>query len=179
MIDFLPKPDASEYDEWYERYISLVPDGNIIETLTQQMGESLALLQGVPEELERHRYAPEKWSVREVVGHLVDVERMMTYRAMHFARADGIDMPGMDPDEWGGNSNADKRPLHDLAAEWAMLRRATVHFFQTLGPEAGERTGTANGKSFTVRTFPWIIAGHERWHLGALVRDYGVGAATT
>jgi hypothetical protein len=80
----------------------------------------------------------------------------------------------MEQDEWAGNSNAGKRPLYDLASEWGSIRRATVHFFATLGPDAGERRGKASGFDFSVRSFPWIIAGHELWHRRRLIEDYGV-----
>jgi len=172
----LSRPQAREHDPFYGRYIELVPEGDIVETLSMQLGETLALLQGVPLERETFRYAPEKWSIREVVGHLIDVERGMAYRAMSMARADRMDLPGMDPDEWAGHSNAGQRLLDDLAAEWGALRRAHVHFFATLGAEAGARRGRASGRDFTVRCFPWIIAGHELWHRNLLVKDYGVSA---
>lgn len=176
MSGHLPRPEAGEHDEYYSRYIDLVPDGDIVETLSLQLGETLALLQSVPPERETFRYAPDKWSIRQVVGHLIDVERMMAFRAMNMTRADHVNLPGMDPDEWASHSNADERPLDDLASEWGALRRANVHMFVSLGPDAGERKGIASGREFTVRTFPWIIAGHELWHRGLLVRDYGVQA---
>jgi len=172
----LPRPRADEHDPFYGRYIDLVPEADIVETLATQLGETLALLQGVAPDRETFRYAPEKWSVREVVGHLIDVERGMAYRAMSMARSDEVELPGMDPDEWAGHSNASERPLDGLAAEWAALRRAHVHFFSTLGVEAGERRGRASGCEFTVRCFPWIIAGHELWHRSLLAKDYGVSA---
>jgi hypothetical protein len=175
-LSHLPRPGPAEHPEYYGRYINLVPDGEIAETLAGQLGETLALLQSVSPERETHRYAPHKWSIREVVGHLIDTERVMTYRAMHMARAEGAEIPGMEQDEWTEGSNAGERPLQDLAAEWAAVRRATVHFFATLGPDAGERTGRASGFDFTVRCFPWIVAGHELWHRLALTRDYGVSA---
>jgi hypothetical protein len=175
-MSHLPRPGASEHNEYYTRYVQLVPDGDIVETLSHQMGETLALLQGVDPDSETYRYAADKWSIREVVGHLIDVERMMAFRAMNMARADGVVLPGMDPDVWSKNSNAGKRPLDDLASEWGALRRANVHFFATLGPDAGARRGTATGLEFTVRAFPWIIAGHELWHRSLLVKDYGIPA---
>jgi hypothetical protein len=173
----LARPQAGEHEEYYARYIDLVPGEDIVETLSMQLGETLALLQSVPLERETYRYAPDKWSVRQVVGHLIDVERTMTFRAMSMARVADVSLPGMDPDAWAENSNAHERPLDDLAAEWGALRRATVHFFASLGPDAGERRGIASGFEFTVRCFPWIIAGHELWHRGLLVRDYGLAPA--
>jgi len=175
-MSHLPRPEPGEHDDYYTRYIELVPDGDIVETLAGQLGETLALLQGVSPERETFRYAPDKWSIREVVGHLIDVERMFAFRAMNMTRAGGVQLPGMDPDVWARNSNAERRPLDDLAGEWGALRRAHVHLFATLGPDAGERRGIASGREFTVRSFPWIMAGHELWHRALLVKDYGVSA---
>ena len=176
-MSLLPRPSAGEHVAYYARYIDLVPDGEITETLVRQLGETLAVLQSVPMDRETFRYAPGKWSIREVVGHLVDVERVMAYRALHIARADEADIPGMEQDEWIENSNAGKRPLDDLASEWGAVRRANIHFFATLAPDAGVRRGLASGFEFSVRCFPWIIAGHELWHRRRLVEDYGVAAA--
>jgi len=170
----LPRPQPGEHDDYYTRYVEIVPDGDIVEILSSQFGETLALLQAVSAERETFSYASGKWTIREVVGHLIDVERMFAFRAMNMTRADGVQLPGMDPDVWAKNSTAAQRPLDDLAAEWAALRRAHVHLFATLGSEAGERRGIATGLDFTVRSFPWIIAGHELWHRECLIRDYGV-----
>ena len=175
-MSHLPRPEAGEHDGYYTRYVEIVPDGDIVEVLSSQMGETLALLQAVSAERETFSYAPGKWTIREVIGHLIDVERMFAFRAMNMTRAEGVELPGMDPDEWAKNSTAAQRHLDDLAAEWAALRRAHVYLFSTLGPEAGERRGIATGLEFTVRSFPWIIAGHELWHRECLIRDYGVTA---
>ena len=172
----LPRPGLDEYDDYYVRYVELVPDGPIVETLATQLGETLALLQAVPADRETYRYAPDKWSIREVIGHLIDVERMFAFRAMNMARADEVELPGMDPDEWAKHSNSDQRSLDDLAAEWGALRRSNVHLFASMGPASGERKGVASGRPFTVRTFPWLIVGHEIWHRECLKRDYEVGA---
>jgi hypothetical protein len=172
----LPRPAPSEHAEYYGRYVALVPEGNILETLRDQLGETLALLQRVPADRETYRYDEGKWSLREVVGHLVDTERLFAYRALAMARSDGVDLPGMDQDEWAAHSNADVRPLDDLGAEWAALRRANVHMFASMAAATGERSGVASGYTFTVRSFPWIIAGHELWHRGLIERHY-VGEA--
>jgi len=173
----LPRPADAEYAEYYQRYIALVPVGDIVHTLKEQLGETLELFESVPEDGETHRYAEGKWSVREVVGHLLDTERVFAFRALSMARQDGVDLPGMDQDEWSNGSHSGERPLSDLLKEWTAVRRANVHFFATLDGVTGERSGCASGYSFTVRSFPWIIAGHELWHRSLLVRDYLGGAA--
>lgn len=170
------RPEAGEYAEYYGRYIAMVPDGDILETLRDQLGETLAVLQRVPIEMETSRYAAGKWSIREVVAHVVDTERMFAFRALAMARADGVDLPGMDQDEWVTNAHADERTLDDLGAEWAALRRSNIHMFASMNEETALRSGRASGYSFTVRSFPWIIAGHELWHRERVERDYLKGS---
>lgn len=160
----LPRPAAGEHAEYYARYVAMVPDGDILEILREQLGPTLAMLQGLTEEQEKYRYAEGKWSLRESVGHLVDTERLFAFRALAMARSDGVDLPGMDQDEWVEGSNADARSLDDWAAEWAALRRANIHMFAWMDAETGARTGRASGYDFSVRSFPWIMAGHELWH---------------
>jgi DinB superfamily len=173
----LRRPEAGEHAPYFGRYIGLVPDGDIVDTLMYQLGETLRLLQGVTPERETYRYAPDKWSIREVVGHLLDVERVFAFRALAIARADGVDLPSMEQDEWAARSNAHERTLDDLVGEWASVRRGTVHMFATLPAGAGGRCGKAGGNEVTLRSLPWMIAGHELWHRELLARDYlGEGA---
>jgi hypothetical protein len=171
-VSALDRPGPGEHAEYYARYVDLVPDNDILETLRDQLGETLALLQQVPRERENYRYAPGKWSLREVVGHVLDTERVMAYRALAMSRSEGVDLPGMDQEEWARHSNAVTRSLDDLASEWATVRRANVHMFATLPEGAMERRGRASGNEFTVRSFAWIIAGHELWHRERLASDY-------
>jgi DinB superfamily len=168
----LRRPEPAEYDEYYGRYVELVPDGDIAVILRDQIEVTLQLFAGVSQELETYRYAEQKWSIREVVGHLIDTERLFAFRALAMARGDDVDLPGMDQDEWAARSNAHTRPLGDVAMEWIALRRANVHMFASFTPEIGARVGRANGHDFTVRSFPWIIAGHELWHRGLLEEHY-------
>jgi len=171
-VSALRRPDPGEHAEYYARYVDLVPDGDILEILRDQLGETLVLLQQVPRERENYRYAPGKWSLREVVGHVLDTERVMAYRALAMSRSEGVDLPGMDQEEWARHSNAATRSLDDLASEWAAVRRANVHMFATLPEEAAARRGRASGNDFTVRSFAWIVAGHEIWHRERLASDY-------
>lgn len=173
----LPRPEPSEHEAYYGRYVGLVPDGDIVEILRAQWPETRALLEGVPSQLEEHCYAPGKWSVREVVGHLIDAERLFGYRALAMARGDAQALPPMDQEAWAAASNAHRRPLADLVGEWEAVRHAHIHFFGSLDAEAGARRGVASGYEFTVRSFPWIIAGHERYHRELLRRDYLGGGA--
>jgi len=168
----LPRPRAGEYNEYYHRYIAMVPDGNIVEALQRQMEETHALLQSVPADREVYRYAEGKWSIREVVGHLIDTERLFAFRALWFARGEGAEMAGMDQETWARNSNATERPLADLADEWAALRRANVLMFGSFDAATGTLSGVASGFDVTVRALVWMMAGHELHHRMLLLRDY-------
>jgi len=172
MSTELRRPESGEHSPYFSRYIDLVPDGDIVDALMYQLGETLRLLQEVPPERETHRYAAGKWSVREVVGHLIDVERVFAFRAIAIARSDGVDLPSMEQDEWAARSNAHERPLDELASEWASLRRANVDMFTSFGEGVGLRRGRVGGNEITVRSLPWIIAGHELWHREVLAKDY-------
>jgi hypothetical protein len=168
----LVRPEETEYAEYYGGYVSLVPDGDVADTLRAQLAETLVLLEDVTPELETYRYAEGKWSLREVVGHLVDTERVFAYRALAMARSSDVELPGMDQDEWVRTSNAGSRALSDLTKEWMSVRRASVHLFASMDAAMGQMTGRASGYEFSVRSFPWIIAGHELWHRTLIARDY-------
>lgn len=165
------RPDGSEHAEYYARYIAQVPEGDILLTLRDQLPGTLDLLE-VPENRETYRYEEGKWSLREVVGHMIDTERMFAFRGLAMARSDDVDLPGMDQDEWAARSNAGDRPMTDLIKEWIAVRRSTVHLFASMDDSAASRRGRASGYDFTVRSFPWIIAGHELWHREIIERLY-------
>jgi hypothetical protein len=171
----LPRPARSEHHEYYNRYVDLVPDGDVVLLLKSQLADTLVLFEGLPLERETHRYAEGKWSLREVVGHMIDVERLFEFRALAMARQDGVDLPGMDQDEWAKRNGAHGRTLASLRDEWIAVRRSAVHLFATFDETAGARTGRASGRDFTVRSFPWIMAGHELWHR-TLIRERYLGA---
>ena len=168
----LLRPEAGEHSPYFSRYVDLVPDGDIVDTLMYQLGETLRLLQEVPAGQETYRYAPGKWSIREVVGHVIDTERVFAFRALAIARSDGVDLPSMEQDEWASHSNAHVRALDELTSEWASLRRANVEMFASFGTGVGLRRGRAGGNEVTVRSLPWMIAGHELWHRARLAEDY-------
>ena len=166
------RPGANEYAPFYEAYVSKVSGTDVVETLERQGAETLALLRGLPEERGAHRYEPGKWSVRQLVGHLCDGERLFSYRALAFARGDGQALPGMEQEEWMAGVDFDARTLRDLADEFGAVRAATLHLFRHLSPEAWARRGTASGHEVTVRALAYVIAGHEAHHVGVLRERY-------
>jgi uncharacterized damage-inducible protein DinB len=170
----IPRPDASEYAPFYETYVSKVPKGDLMKALEDQRRETQQLLAGVPEAKALHRYAPGKWSIKEVIGHLADSERVFAYRALRFARADDKPLHGFDEKAWVPVGRFDARSLADLAAELDAVRRATIALLQGLDAEALTRRGTANNNTVSVRALGWIIAGHERHHVAILRERYGV-----
>src|SRR6266702_3040006 len=164
----IPRPEPSEYVPYYETYLSKVPKGDLLTLLENQRRETQQLLSGLSEAKALHRYAPGKWSIKEVVGHLMDTERVFCYRALAFGRADANPLPGFDEKAWVPPGRFDARPLKDLAAELDAVRRATIALFSGLDADALERRGTANNNPITVRALAWIIVGHERHHGGSV-----------
>jgi DinB family protein len=163
-------PEATEYQSYYGRYISLVPGRDLAQTLESQLGESLPTLGTIDERKSLYRYAPGKWSIKEVLGHLIDAERIFTCRALRFARKDPTPLPGFDQDPYVAAANFDSRPWDDSIAEFEYVRRSTILFFRALAPEELLRSGTASQSSITVRALGYIIAGHELHHM-AIIRD--------
>jgi hypothetical protein len=166
------RPGSDEYAPSYENYVSIVPDGDIVETLSHQLDEVLALLRGVPESRGDARYAPDKWSVKELVGHMCDTERVFAYRAMCIARGERADLPGMDQDEYMGGANFGACTLKDLADEFGHVRRATLSLFRHLDAAGWARRGTANANEVSVRALAHIIAGHASHHARILRERY-------
>jgi uncharacterized damage-inducible protein DinB len=168
----IARPGTDEYAPYYGTYIGKVPDGDLRSILSSQLAETLALIQSIPESRGGHRYAPDKWSIKEVLGHLADSERIFSYRARRIARGDATPLPGFEQDDYVPAGGFDGRTLGDLADELAAVRQATIHLFAHLDQAALERRGTASGKPVSVRALAYIIAGHELHHLGILKTRY-------
>jgi hypothetical protein len=166
------RPDKSEHQPYYSTYIDLVPDGDILGILRSSIAETWGLLAKRPGAIARHRYAPGKWSVAEVINHLVDSERTFGFRAFWFARKGAGELPSFDQDQFVEEGPVAARSLENLFDEWWTVRASNLSLFETIGDEASTRTGIASGYRFTVRTFPWIIAGHELHHRKQLKERY-------
>ncbi|HEV2862053.1 MAG TPA: DinB family protein [Pyrinomonadaceae bacterium] len=166
------KPESGEYADYYEKYVALVPDGNVVETLGRQIYETLALLGNVDEERAGRSYEPGKWSIKEVVGHIVDGERVFAYRALRFARGDQTPLPGFDQETFSRHVDFNARTLPDILEEFAEVRRATVGLLRSLTEEAWVRRGVASDNEVSVRALAYIIAGHEAHHVRILRERY-------
>jgi hypothetical protein len=168
----MTRPGSDEYAPYYERYVSLLPDSDVLETLGSQLESTKALLASIDETRAAGRYAPGKWSIKELVGHLIDSERVFAYRAMRFARHDQAPLSGFEQDDYVLHGDFDSRSLMDLAAEFEHLRLSNIHFLRGLSEAAWERRGTANDSPVSVRAVAHIIAGHELHHINILKTRY-------
>jgi PAS domain-containing protein len=168
------RPDASEYAPFYHGYITSVPEGDVLDLLRSGGRELTDALGRIPEDRGGHRYAPEKWTIREVIGHLIDAERIFAYRALRFARDDRTQVPGFDENEYVKTAGSDERTIADLVRELAAVRESTALLFESLPEAAWRRTGIANGNPITVRALAYVVAGHSRHHLRILRERYSI-----
>ena len=168
----IPRPSSAEYAPFHAGYVASVPDGDVLAMLKKQNSETLRLLGRVGEKKSRHRYAPGKWTIREVVGHLTDAERVFAYRALTIARGDKTPLPGFDEVAWGNTTNADTRTLKSLLEEFAAVRATTLAMIRGFTQEQLSRTGTASGHQVSVRGLVYVMAGHERHHVRILKERY-------
>lgn len=166
------RPEPSEYGEPFGVYVARIPETDILPVLRSQLAEVGELLDAISEERSTFRYAPGKWSIREVAGHLADSERIFSYRAMTFARGHAADLPGFDQDPYVVEGAFDRIPLKEIADEFHALRTANVLMLQHLRPDDWSRGGIANGYAMTVRAFAYVMAGHVRHHLDILKVRY-------
>jgi hypothetical protein len=175
MLDLkITKPAAGEYNPYYSRYIDLVPDGDILSTLASQIGLTVSTLRAISDAGSLKRYAPGKWSIREMLGHMNDAERIFAYRALRIARGDQTPLPGFEQDDYIAPGHFDSRPWPSLIEEFDSIRASNLALFRGFNDEAWRRQGTASNNPVTVRALAYIIAGHERHHLNMLHEKYGV-----
>jgi hypothetical protein len=168
----IARPDASEYAPFFAGYVSRVPDGDVLDLLARQVDETASLLGGLSETRAGYRYAPGKWSVKEVVGHVADAERVFTYRALRIARGDQTPLASFDENAWMRFGSFDTRPLADLLAELRTVRQSSLALYRSFTPEAVLRRGTASQEGVSVRALIHITAGHERHHVQVLRERY-------
>ena len=163
-------PEPGEAVEYYQGYISQAGPGNIVEQM--ESSRAVELLRGISEERSLFRYAPDKWSMREVMSHINDAERVFAFRAFWFARGFEPELPSFDQDVAVASAAADERTLASHLEEFKSLRASTQAMFRELPPEAWKRRGIASGNPFTVRALAYIIVGHTNHHLRVLKEKY-------
>jgi hypothetical protein len=166
------RPEASEYAPYYADYIAKAPEGEVRAALRAQRDELARLFAEVPRARADHRYAEGKWTVRELVGHILDAEWVFTCRALHFARGNPGPLPSMDQDDFLAHGNYGARSLDSLAQEFSDLRAASLAQFDSLTPEALDRRGTASERVISVRALLYVIAGHAQHHATVLRERY-------
>jgi len=170
----IERPGPSEYADFYAGYISGLPAGDVLEILESQKDQLHRLAANVEGDQETFRYAPGKWSIREMVGHLIDAERVFSYRALCFSRGDETPLPGFDENFYVDNASFDSRSLSSLIEELTLLRSANVLLFRSLAPEDLARIGVANTYPVSVRALAFILAGHLQHHFNVLRERYGI-----
>jgi len=167
-----PRPAKTEYNSYYQPYVDESPGEDVLAALVAQRDSTAALLAKVPENKAGYRYAPGKWTLREVIGHLADSERVFSYRALRVARADATPLPSFDEDAWMAPANFERRALAEVAAEFRAVRESTLALFRGFDAEAWPRVGTASNHPISARALAWIISGHEAHHVRVLRERY-------
>jgi len=165
-------PAEGEFSPYYGRYVGQVPAGDVIETMRAQLGETTALLREIDPARTTSGYAPGKWSIRDIVLHMADTERVMAYRALRIARGDSTPLASFDENVFAPAAGANARSMDSLLGEFEAVRRSTIAMLEGFPSDAWSRWGTASDKSVTVRALAWIIAGHERHHVAVIRERY-------
>ncbi len=168
------RPEPGTYGDYYQKYIDLVPDGDLRRLLPVIFDANFRALRTIPPEQERHRYASGKWSIRESIGHVADTERVFAYRAMRVARGDQTPLPSFDENLFVHVARYDDIPLEQILGELMAVHAATILLFENIADEAWDRVGTASNNPVSVRAIAYIIAGHELHHMNVLKERYGV-----
>jgi hypothetical protein len=166
------RPQDGEYNSYYQRYIDLATEDDVVGALDAQSHETAKLLGGLSDQQAASRYEPDKWSVKQLVGHVIDAERIFAYRALWMARGETTPLPGFEQEPFVANGGFDDRSMTDLAEEFAAVRRANVMMFRALSEASWQRIGTASDNPISVRALAFIMLGHERHHLRILRERY-------
>ena len=168
----MKRPEETEHPVYYKHYIDLVKSDNIIKVLSEQVIDFQELISEISEENENQAYAPGKWTPKEVIGHIIDTERILAYRALCFARKDKTPLSGFNENNYVMNANFKNRTLYDLAQEFAVLRESNITLFRSFDTEALNQAGNANGTEVTVRAILFMLAGHAVHHINVIKLKY-------
>ncbi len=166
------RPPAAEFDPYYGRYIERVEQEDVLEALSAQLDEMLGFLGSLDPGIGEFRYGPDKWTLKQVVGHVVDSERIFGARALCIARGEAQPLPGFDENAYAEQGGTARRSISGLAREFEHVRRSNISLFETLDDGAWQRIGTANGAAISVRAVAWILAGHAAHHVQVLRERY-------
>lgn len=164
--------NVNEYAPFYKSYIDDLGAVDLIDVLSESLDDLMTSLKDLPEEKLMYRYALGKWTIKELVQHIVDAERILSARALRFSRDDATDVPGFDEDGYVENSNANNRNFHELLEEFTYLRESTILLFSSFNSEMLAMLGSVNGSDMSVRALGFIIAGHELHHLKVIKEKY-------
>ncbi len=168
----VPVPAADEHAEYYARYVQLVPAGELVPLLRRQVDDVHGAFGALRPEQAEFAYAPGKWTLKEVLGHVLDTERLFMYRALSIARGDASPLPGMSQDDWMATAPFAGRTLASVLAEWTAVRASTIAFVDGLPADAWARRGVASGNPFTVNALLHVVAGHVQYHLAHAREQY-------
>lgn len=166
------KPDKNLYPEYYQRYTDLLEDGDILEILKSNMKNIINDLSHLSDNQAEYRYADDKWSIKEVLGHIIDAERIFLNRTLRIARNDKIDIPQYDHNAYVSEANFDEMSLKSLIAQYEAGRISSLLLFESFNETEWNRIGTASGQKFIASCFPYVLAGHELHHLGIIKERY-------
>ena len=166
------RPAPSEYPPFFDTYIRLVEEADLPELMARQIDETMAWYRGLSEAQAASRYAPDKWTIKQVLGHLADTERVMQYRALGVGRGDQTSFPSFEQDDYVATANSDARPWSVLLDDLKAVRQSSIQLFKSFDEAALDRVGKVNQKGMTARALGYIIVGHERHHLAILKDRY-------
>lgn len=168
----LKRPEATEYHANFKGYINLVPEGNLIDILLNQIDETKKFCQTLTSEQGNYKYAEDRWTIKEVLGHMADTERVMSYRLLAIARGETANLPSFDQDLYASNTQFNELELHQILFELSNVRQSTLSLLSTLSNESLQKIGTVNHAPTTARAMAYVIAGHELHHLNILKERY-------
>ncbi len=165
-------PDFTTLPDFYKKYVTLVQHVDVVEALKSSIDQTINLLLSIPEEKGEYRYAPDKWSIKEMICHMMDAERIFAYRALRFSRNDSTPLQGFEENDYALQANAHRRTLQQLMKEMKNLRTTSVDLFASFSPDMLQRKGMASNKMISVINLGYIIAGHEAHHRNVLTERY-------
>ncbi|QSE98003.1 DinB family protein [Fulvivirga lutea] len=168
----MSKPDINEIPEFYQKYVQAVNYTDLIPALINSGNETIDLLKSIPEKSADYKYAEGKWTIRQVIAHMIDTERVFAYRALRFSRNDKTQLPGFEQNDWAVETNAENRKLYKLIEEYNNVRASTIDLFGSFNEEMLKRVGNANGSEMSVNALGFIIVGHETHHRNILNERY-------